>query len=117
MNVSKAMLAVSCKNDTIAVTLGPSYLLTRFVNLFLSFLVSFILYSRFYLQSSGSFRRQYYTVEKSPEKQALNKSPVSPRAKAEASQFTRLFLTVYCLVMGSDWLQGKILDLSLRHYS
>ncbi len=51
--------------------------------------------------------RQYYAGEKSPEEKALNQPPTTPRAKAEASQFTRLFLTVYCLVMGSDWLQGK----------
>ncbi|KAK0107667.1 hypothetical protein ONS96_003468 [Cadophora gregata f. sp. sojae] len=50
--------------------------------------------------------RQYYTGEKSPEEKSSNHSMVTPRAKAEASQFTRLFLTVYCLVMGSDWLQG-----------
>lgn len=30
----------------------------------------------------------------------------TPRARAEASSFTRLFLVVYCLVMASDWLQG-----------
>lgn len=48
--------------------------------------------------------RQYHTGEKSPEQKALNQPPISPRA--EASQFTRLFLVVYCLVMGSDWLQG-----------
>jgi len=50
--------------------------------------------------------RQYYTGEKTPEEKSLNQSMITPRAKAEASQFTRLFLTVYCLVMGSDWLQG-----------
>lgn len=44
--------------------------------------------------------------EKSSEQKALNEPTISPRAKAEASQFTRLFLVVYCLVMGSDWLQG-----------
>lgn len=50
--------------------------------------------------------RQYYNSEKSPEEKSLTQSMVTPRAKAEASQFTHLFLTVYCLVMGSDWLQG-----------
>lgn len=53
--------------------------------------------------------RQYYNGEKSPEEKALNQPPITPRAKAEASEFTRLFLTVYCLVMGSDWLQGMLL--------
>ena len=52
--------------------------------------------------------RQYYTGEKTPEEKSLNQSMITPRAKAEASQFTRLFLTVYCLVMGSDWLQGML---------
>ncbi len=49
--------------------------------------------------------RQYSSVEKLEEKD-LTQPPVTPHAKAEASQFTRLFLTVYCLVMGADWLQG-----------
>ena len=31
-----------------------------------------------------------------------------PKATAEANKFNRLFLTVYALVMASDWLQGKI---------
>ncbi|CAL3962569.1 hypothetical protein PZA11_000309 [Diplocarpon coronariae] len=50
--------------------------------------------------------KQYYGGEQLSEKTASNQPPITPRAKAEASQFTRLFLTVYCLVMGSDWLQG-----------
>ncbi|KAF4632854.1 hypothetical protein G7Y89_g5258 [Cudoniella acicularis] len=50
--------------------------------------------------------QQYRSQEEKPEEKSLTKSAVTPRAKAEASQFTRLFLTVYCLVMGSDWLQG-----------
>ncbi|CZR51912.1 probable major facilitator superfamily domain-containing protein 5 [Phialocephala subalpina] len=50
--------------------------------------------------------RQYHTGEKRPEEKALTEASITPRAKAEASQFTRLFLTVYCLVMGADWLQG-----------
>jgi hypothetical protein len=49
--------------------------------------------------------RQYNSEEK-PEEKALTQPPVTPHAKAEAGQFTRLFLTVYCLVMGADWLQG-----------
>jgi hypothetical protein len=49
--------------------------------------------------------RQYSSVEK-PEEKALTQPPITPHAKAEANQFTRLFLTVYCLVMGADWLQG-----------
>lgn len=52
--------------------------------------------------------RQYYAGDKKPEEKPLTQSPVTPRAKAEASQFTRLFLTVYCLVSGSDWLQGML---------
>jgi hypothetical protein len=52
--------------------------------------------------------RQYHAGEKKPEEKALTQSPVTLRAKAEASQFTRLFLTVYCLVSGSDWLQGML---------
>ncbi|RAL62584.1 hypothetical protein DID88_004432 [Monilinia fructigena] len=35
-----------------------------------------------------------------------NTDVATPLAKAEASRFTKLFLTVYCLVMASDWLQG-----------
>ncbi|EKD15222.1 putative major facilitator superfamily domain-containing protein [Drepanopeziza brunnea f. sp. 'multigermtubi' MB_m1] len=50
--------------------------------------------------------RQCHSKEQSPEEKALNQPPVTPRAQAEARQFTRLFLIVYCLVMGSDWLQG-----------
>ncbi|KAN0119994.1 DUF791 domain containing protein [Hyaloscypha variabilis] len=50
--------------------------------------------------------RQYHGGDQKPEEKALTQPPVTPHAKAEASQFTRLFLTVYCLVMGSDWLQG-----------
>jgi hypothetical protein len=49
--------------------------------------------------------RQYHVGEE-PEVKALTQPSPTPNAKAEASQFTRLFLTVYCLVMGSDWLQG-----------
>jgi hypothetical protein len=51
--------------------------------------------------------RQYYAGEKKPEEKALNQPPVTSRAKEEASQFTRVFFAVYCLVMGSDWLQGR----------
>ncbi|KAH6679578.1 hypothetical protein B0J14DRAFT_614727 [Halenospora varia] len=50
--------------------------------------------------------QQYRGQEEKPEEKALTQNAVTPRAKAEASQFIRLFLTVYCLVMGSDWLQG-----------
>jgi hypothetical protein len=53
--------------------------------------------------------RQHYAGGKKPEEKALTQPPITPRAKAEASQFTRLFLTVYCLVMGSDWLQGRLI--------
>ncbi|RDL37202.1 putative major facilitator superfamily-containing protein 5 [Venustampulla echinocandica] len=44
--------------------------------------------------------------ESAPEEKSLTQNTVTPRAKAEAAQFTRLFLAVYCLVMASDWLQG-----------
>lgn len=37
-----------------------------------------------------------------------NTDVATPLAKAEASRFTKLFLTVYCLVMASDWLQGNL---------
>jgi MFS transporter, MFS domain-containing protein family, molybdate-anion transporter len=50
--------------------------------------------------------QQYRKKEQSPEEKALMQNAVTPRAKAEASQFTRLFLVVYCLVQASDWLQG-----------
>lgn len=50
--------------------------------------------------------RQYAARETRPEEKALTANAVTPKARAEASQFTRLFLTVYCLVMASDWLQG-----------
>jgi hypothetical protein len=53
--------------------------------------------------------RQYYNAEEAPETKSLTRDAITPRAKAEASKFTRLFLTVYCLVMGSDWLQGTII--------
>jgi len=33
---------------------------------------------------------------------------IDPKTKSEADKFSRLFLTVYALVMASDWLQGKI---------
>lgn len=50
--------------------------------------------------------QQYHKKEPSLEEKALTQNAVTPRSKAEASQFTRLFLAVYCLVMASDWLQG-----------
>ena len=42
------------------------------------------------------------------DKVLTQQNAVTPRAKAGASQFTRLFLTVYSLVMASDWLQGML---------
>jgi hypothetical protein len=60
--------------------------------------------------------KQYHTGEKSPEEKALTQPAITPRARAEAGRFTRLFLAVYCLVMGSDWLQGT-LKLSLLSLS
>ena len=50
--------------------------------------------------------RQYYNGEESPELKSLTRNAATPRAKADTSKFTRLFLTVYSLVMASDWLQG-----------
>ncbi|KUJ22991.1 DUF791-domain-containing protein [Mollisia scopiformis] len=50
--------------------------------------------------------RQYHGREKRLEEKSLMETSITPRLKAEANQFTRLFLTVYCLVMGADWLQG-----------
>lgn len=55
--------------------------------------------------------RQYHNGEESPEERSLTRDPITLQAKAEASRFTGLFLTVYCLVMGSDWLQGMVLPL------
>ncbi|KAM3065191.1 hypothetical protein ACMFMF_011319 [Clarireedia jacksonii] len=49
--------------------------------------------------------RQYHTKGDSAEDKR-NADVATPLAKAEASRFTKLFLTVYCLVMASDWLQG-----------
>lgn len=49
--------------------------------------------------------RQYRSAEVKPEEQSLLGAP-TPLAKEQASRFTRLFLSVYCLVMASDWLQG-----------
>lgn len=54
--------------------------------------------------------KQYRNGEDSPELKSLTRDAVTPRAKAEATKFTRLFLTVYCLVMAADWLQGKLSD-------
>jgi MFS transporter, MFS domain-containing protein family, molybdate-anion transporter len=52
--------------------------------------------------------RQYHAGDQKPDEKALTQPPVTPHAKVEAGQFTRLFLTVYCLVMGADWLQGML---------
>ncbi|KAI9650637.1 hypothetical protein NHQ30_000656 [Ciborinia camelliae] len=49
--------------------------------------------------------RQYRTKEESAEDKK-NTDVATPLLKAEANRFTKLFLTVYCLVMASDWLQG-----------
>lgn len=50
--------------------------------------------------------RQYAARDESPEEKAVNPNPVTPAGRAESSKFIRLFLTVYGLVMASDWLQG-----------
>lgn len=49
--------------------------------------------------------RQYAGKEAAEEKPLVHN--ITPRVRDEASAFNRLFLTVYCLVMASDWLQGK----------
>ncbi|QSZ36275.1 hypothetical protein DSL72_007401 [Monilinia vaccinii-corymbosi] len=49
--------------------------------------------------------RQYRMKEQSAADER-NTDVATPLAKAEASRFTKLFLSVYCLVMASDWLQG-----------
>ncbi|KAK6595842.1 major facilitator superfamily transporter [Botrytis cinerea] len=49
--------------------------------------------------------RQYQTKKETTEDRK-NNDDTTPLAKAEAHRFTKLFLTVYCLVMASDWLQG-----------
>ncbi|RDW75170.1 putative major facilitator superfamily-containing protein 5 [Coleophoma cylindrospora] len=51
--------------------------------------------------------RQYRTSEETTEQKSLTQQDAySPSQKAEAQRFSKLFLTVYCLVMASDWLQG-----------
>lgn len=60
--------------------------------------------------------RQYHAEGRSPEEKDVGHPSVTPRAKAEASQFSRLFLTAYCLVMGSDWLQGNHLPPSTNPF-
>lgn len=55
--------------------------------------------------------QQYRSNGKSPEKQALLQVPLTPEAKIKASNFYYLFLIVYCLVMGADWLQGNSISL------
>lgn len=51
--------------------------------------------------------QQYHTGKASPETQALLPIVITPLEKAEAKKLKGLFLVVYCLVMASDWLQGK----------
>lgn len=51
--------------------------------------------------------RQYTAKSTTPEEKALVDNATTPQAKADASRFVYLFLLVYCLVMGSDWLQGE----------
>ncbi|KAG0651297.1 Molybdate transporter [Hyphodiscus hymeniophilus] len=58
--------------------------------------------------------RQYRNGRGVVNRKSLTHDAVSPRAKAEASKFTRLFLMVYCLVQASDWLQGPYIY-SLYH--
>ena len=50
--------------------------------------------------------RQYTAKSITSEQKEEADSAITPKAKAEASRFVYLFLLVYCLVMGSDWLQG-----------
>ncbi len=60
--------------------------------------------------------RQYGSGEPSPEKQLLNQPAITPIAAAEATKFSRLFLIVYCLVMGADWLQGRPIRILSCHF-
>ena len=64
------------------------------------------------VSTCGLLTWRQYNVEKKPEEKALNQTPVTPHAQAEAGKFKALFLTVYCLVMGADWLQGTFYQLS-----
>ncbi|CAG8951188.1 hypothetical protein HYFRA_00007935 [Hymenoscyphus fraxineus] len=50
--------------------------------------------------------QQYRKREEKPDEKRDNQPSITPRAKVEAREFQRLFLTVYCLVMAADWLQG-----------
>ena len=52
--------------------------------------------------------QQYRRQEPNEAKTALlNSEPPNPEAKALAKKFTRLFLAVYMLVMGADFLQVR----------
>ena len=85
-----------CNCDVLPQHLPTTVLIMNFYDLAFTLLVSLC----------GLLTWRQYHAEQKPEEKALTQPPVTPHAKAEASQFTRLFLTVYCLVMGSDWLQG-----------
>ena len=52
--------------------------------------------------------RQYRTGNNAPEDTKLILDAITPRARDGASRFNLLFLSVYCIVMASDWLQGTI---------
>ena len=52
--------------------------------------------------------RQYHTRNKALEDTKLTLDATTPGARDGASRFNLLFLSVYCIVMASDWLQGTI---------
>ena len=52
--------------------------------------------------------QQYKSQEKTAEEKLLTGDRSTPQMKHAAATFSRLFLTVYCLVMASDWLQGTL---------
>jgi MFS family permease len=59
--------------------------------------------------------RQYHQPEPDSAQSALLNDGPNPRSKAEATKFTRLFLVVYMLVMGADWLQGPYVYALYKH--
>jgi hypothetical protein len=50
--------------------------------------------------------KQYRTDQQPQKTHQPLKEVVDSQVRDEASRFNHLFLTVYCLVMASDWLQG-----------
>ncbi|PQE26889.1 major facilitator superfamily transporter protein [Rutstroemia sp. NJR-2017a BVV2] len=66
------------------------------------------------ISACGILTWQRYRMKGDSAEDKKNADVATPLAKAEASRFTKLFLTVYCLVMASDWLQGPYIY-SLYH--